>query len=107
MDYSRLFGRRLRAVRKSAKLTQEKLAEAARLNPKYLGQLERGEKRPSFDVIASLAKALRTTPATFFLFEREETDERVLRRKIDSVLQKCSSQQLQQIHRILTALVDI
>jgi len=107
MDYPKLFGKRLRAVRKSAKFTQESLAEAARLNPKYLGQLERGEKRPSFDVIAALAKALRTPPATFFLFEREETDEKALRRKIESVLQKCSSQQLQQIHRILTALVDI
>jgi transcriptional regulator with XRE-family HTH domain len=107
MDYPKLFGKRLRAVRKAAKLTQERLAEAARLNPKYLGQLERGEKRPSFDVIASLAKALRTAPATFFLFEREETDERALRSAIDSVLRKCSSQQLQQIHRILTALLDI
>lgn len=107
MDYPKLFGKRLRAARKAAKLTQERLAEAARLNPKYLGQLERGEKRPSFDVIVALAKVLRTTPATFFLFEREETDERALRRKIDNVLQKCSGQQLQQVHRILTALLDI
>ncbi len=42
MDYPRLFGNRLRAMKKSAKLTQEKLAESARLNHKYLGQLERG-----------------------------------------------------------------
>jgi transcriptional regulator with XRE-family HTH domain len=35
-------------------------AEAAHLNPKYLGELERGEKRPSFEAILALAKACPT-----------------------------------------------
>jgi transcriptional regulator with XRE-family HTH domain len=56
MDQLKLFGRRVRAVRKAAKITQEQAAEAARLNPKYLGELERGEKRSSFEAILALAK---------------------------------------------------
>lgn len=44
MNQLTLFGMRLRAVRKSGGITQEEAAEKARLNPKYLGQIERGEK---------------------------------------------------------------
>ena len=39
-------GKRVRAVRKAAKITQEKAAERAGLNSKYLGQIERAENDP-------------------------------------------------------------
>jgi transcriptional regulator with XRE-family HTH domain len=106
MDQVRLFGKRIRTLRKAAKLTQEKAAEEARLNSKYLGQIERGEKRPSLDAILALAKALKVSPASFFQFDREENDERVLRRKIDGLLHDRSAQQLQQAYRMLRALLE-
>lgn len=106
MDQPKLFGRRLRAVRKAAKITQEKAAEEAHLNPKYLGEIERGEKRPSFDAILALAKALNVSPAVFFHFDRLETDEKVLRRKIDLLLQRGSSEQLQQAYRLIKTLLE-
>lgn len=106
MDQPKLFGKRLRAIRKAAKITQERAAEEAGLNSKYLGQIERGEKRPSFDAIVTLAKALHVSPALLFEFDREENDERALRRKIEGLLQDRSSQQLQQAYRILRALFE-
>ncbi len=106
MDQLKLFGRRVRAVRKAAKVTQEETAEAAGLNSKYLGEIERGEKRPSFEAVLSLAKALRTTPAAFFEFNRVETDPKVLRRRIDSLLGQCTPQQLQQAYRLIKALLE-
>jgi transcriptional regulator with XRE-family HTH domain len=106
MDYPKLFGKRVRAVRKAAKLTQEKAAEEARLNAKYLGQIERGEKRPSFEAILALAKALDVSPTVFFQFDREERDERALRRRIDSLLQKVQSERLQLAYRILKTITE-
>jgi transcriptional regulator with XRE-family HTH domain len=106
MDQVRLFGKRIRTLRKAARMTQERAAEAARLNSKYLGQIERGEKRPSLDAILALAKALQVSPASFFHFDREEIDERVLRRKIEGLLHDRTLQQLQQAYRTLRSLLE-
>ncbi|MGD0921678.1 MAG: helix-turn-helix transcriptional regulator [Terriglobia bacterium] len=106
MDQPKLFGKRVRAVRKAAKITQEEAAEAAGLNPKYLGEIERGEKRPSFEAILALAKALRVSPAVFFHFDREETDEKILRKRIEALLQKCRPQQLQQVYRVVKVMLE-
>jgi transcriptional regulator with XRE-family HTH domain len=106
MDQPKLFGKRVRAVRKAARITQEGAAEAAGLNPKYLGEIERGEKRPSFEAILALSKAMHVSPALFFHFDREEADERILRKRIEALLQKCNAQQLQQVYRVTKALVE-
>jgi transcriptional regulator with XRE-family HTH domain len=106
MNQPRLFGRRVKAARRARRLTQEELAEAAHLNPKYLGQIERGEKSPSFEVMVVLAKSLQISPAIFFQFDREETDDKALRKKIDVLLQKGSAEQLQLIHRLVKVLLE-
>ena len=51
-------GENIRIYRKSAKLTQEKLAEVADLHPNYIGEVERGEKTISIDALARIAKAV-------------------------------------------------
>jgi transcriptional regulator with XRE-family HTH domain len=104
MEQAKLFGRRLRAVRKAARITQERIAEQAQINPKYLGELERGEKKPSFDALIALAKALRVPPATFFQFDREERDAKVLRTKIEMLLDDCTADELNQVYRVAKAL---
>jgi transcriptional regulator with XRE-family HTH domain len=106
MDQPKLFGKCVKAARKRAKLTQEKLAEAAHLNPKYLGQIERGEKSPSFEVIVALAGRLDVSPAVFFSFEREETDEKALRTQIESLLQKGNVPELRMFYRLAKAMVE-
>ncbi len=54
----------IHAARKSAGLTQEDLAEKARVHRTYISQLERGLKSPTVDVLARIASALGTTPAS-------------------------------------------
>ena len=51
-------GSRVRESRKKAKYTQEVLAEKADIAVTYLGEIERGEKTPSLDVLLALANAL-------------------------------------------------
>jgi transcriptional regulator with XRE-family HTH domain len=100
MEQAKLFGRRVRAIRKAAGITQERIAEQAQINPKYLGELERGEKKPSFDALIALARALRVPPVAFFQFDREERDDRTLRKKIDSLLDGCTVHELNQMYRV-------
>src|SRR5260370_35449411 len=102
----KLFGKRVRTLRRAAKVTQEDAAERARLNPKYVGEIERGEKRPSFEAILALANALETSPAAFFQFDREEYDEKLLRKKLAALLNKCEGHELQHIFRIFKASVE-
>jgi len=53
----------VREHRRSLGLTQEKLAELAGINERYLQKLEAGENQPTVSVIFQLCKALNTTPA--------------------------------------------
>jgi transcriptional regulator with XRE-family HTH domain len=51
-------GARIKALRKSRRLSQERLAEKADIAPKYLSRLEVGQQSPSIETLASLAEAL-------------------------------------------------
>jgi transcriptional regulator with XRE-family HTH domain len=61
--YRRTVGQQIRAYRREAGLTQEKLAEKAGLSYKYLGEVERGVVNVSLDSLMRLAKALKVKVA--------------------------------------------
>jgi XRE family transcriptional regulator, regulator of sulfur utilization len=61
-------GRRVHQLRKSAHLTQEQLAGLVGVDPKYLGNIERGEKSASLEVIEKLIEALKIEPYELLLF---------------------------------------
>lgn len=105
-DQPKVFGKRVRTIRKAANITQEDAAERAKIHPKYLGEIERGEKRPSFEAILALADALGTSPAAFFQFEKEESSERVLRKKVEALIGMATVEQLQQAYRVLRAMLE-
>lgn len=49
---------KIRNLRKDKNITQEELAFKAGLNRAYIGYIERGERKPSVDTLAKIAKAL-------------------------------------------------
>ncbi len=57
----------LREQRVSARLSLRQLAEQAGVSNPYLSQIERGLRRPSADVLQSLAKALRISAEQLYL----------------------------------------
>jgi transcriptional regulator with XRE-family HTH domain len=59
LAYRRTVGQQIRAYRKGAGLTQEKLAEKASLSYKYVGEVERGVVNVSLDSLMRVAKALK------------------------------------------------
>ena len=56
---SKKVGIRIRLIRKEKGITQEGLALEAGLNRAYVGYIERGERNPSTETIAKVAKALK------------------------------------------------
>jgi transcriptional regulator with XRE-family HTH domain len=79
-DAAPSFGVVLRRLRKTAGLTQEKLAEVADLRRTYVSILELGQQQPTLTTILKLAKALRCPAAEIVgLVEVERT--RVRRRR--------------------------
>jgi transcriptional regulator with XRE-family HTH domain len=107
MNGQALFGKRIRSIRDAASLSRELVAEKADINVNYLGEIERGEKWPSLEVIEHLAKALNVSPPTLFEFEAEESDSSVLQGKLQGVLAKRNTEELQQALRVLKALFQI
>jgi len=55
----KLLGGGIRKYRKLAGLTQEKLAERVDINAVYMGQIERGFRVPTVDVLLRIARALK------------------------------------------------
>ena len=53
-----MLGATIRRYRTRKNVSQEKLAELADLHHNYVGELERGEKAASIDVLVKIAKAL-------------------------------------------------
>lgn len=52
------FALRMKACREAKGISQEKLAEYAKLHRTYIGSIERGEKIPSLVTVVKISKAL-------------------------------------------------
>ncbi len=70
MDVKKQFGKKLKALRLSKKLSQEKLALEADLDRTYIPSIEKGERNVSLEVIYKLAKALDISVIDFFKSEK-------------------------------------
>ncbi|MCC8410986.1 helix-turn-helix domain-containing protein [Mucilaginibacter sp. UR6-1] len=60
------FGRKLRDLRTSQKLSQEQLANIAEIPLSQVGRIERGEINPTLSTINALATALKIEIKNFF-----------------------------------------
>jgi transcriptional regulator with XRE-family HTH domain len=69
LELKKLFGRRLRYIRRSRDLTQEQLADITGLSTNFISLLENGDASPSFETLEKLANALETPVFQFFRFD--------------------------------------
>jgi len=106
MDDQLLFGKKVRAVREAANISRELAAEKAGITVSYLGEIERGEKWPSIEILRSIATALNAPLSTFLEFEAQEIDTAILREKLNRVLDNRTTEQQQQALRVLKALFE-
>jgi len=66
LQHRKKIGDAIRTYRKKTAFTQERLAEIVELNPKYIGEVERGEKIISIEALLRIAKAVKIPIRDFF-----------------------------------------
>jgi len=67
-EVSKKLGKRINQLRAVKKMTQEKLALEADLNRAYIGYIECGERNPSTETVAKIAKVLKISLNELFKF---------------------------------------
>lgn len=105
MKHRELFARRVRKLRKAAKISLETAAERGNITGNFWGDVERSKKVPSLDTIVAMAEGLGVSPSTLLLLEREE-DPRDIKKRIDALLDKATPQQIELLHRIIRTVIE-
>lgn len=100
-DWAKLFGKQLARLRRAKDVKQHKLEEKIGSGPQYVSHLETGRSKPSFDNIFEIAEALDSSAMDLFFLEGLDDKREVLRRRIDSVLDRCDEAQLRKIYRLI------
>ncbi|OGI19922.1 MAG: hypothetical protein A2255_01575 [Candidatus Melainabacteria bacterium RIFOXYA2_FULL_32_9] len=67
-EFLRKVGLKISIIRKSKKLSQEKLAEMVNSATSYIGTIERGEQNPSLILLKKISEALEVDIREFFNF---------------------------------------
>jgi transcriptional regulator with XRE-family HTH domain len=67
-------GRAVRRLRRERRLTIEALAFASEMHPTYLSEIERGVRNPSWEKVASLARALGVPVSTLAVAAEREAE---------------------------------
>jgi len=102
-----LFGRRIRSLRNLKGWTQQELGERADINYKFLGEIERGQQNPSFEVLTKIAKALGIEILELFRFEHETLDRNHIEKIINEILKDISDDSLRQVLILLQVLYPV
>lgn len=95
----------IKGKRKDKNMSQAKLAEKAGISPKYLGEVERGEGNISIDKLESISLAL-GCPASDLLDNTHKEGRPLLMNEIDNMLHKASNTEVENVYRVVKALLN-
>ena len=68
-NIKKLLGNRIREIRRSKNLTQEKLAELVGIGTPNISYIETGKYAPSMDTLEKIAEVLEVKPFELYMFE--------------------------------------
>jgi len=109
VNLRRLFGNRIRELRKAKKLSQQGLAAKAGLHYTYIGSVERGESNISFDNIVKITDALEIPLRELFTFPingQPITEIERLRAEMAALLEGKDYEKLRLSLRVLNAIFE-
>ena len=100
-------GERIRELRKHAGLTQEKLALDANIGVSFLGDVERGLKKPSIETLEKLLSALGMTLIDFFNFDLKYNPikESSALDKINALLKRLPENEIETVYNIVVEIL--
>lgn len=105
MENVKAFGLRVKELRVSRKLTQDKLAEKLDINSKYLSRIEMGYSFPSFEVLARIAAVLQVEMMDFFDFSHGARTTGELRKEMRKMVEHADDEKITLAYKTLKAIL--
>lgn len=102
-DLNKQLGKRIKQIRKTAKLTQERLAEKTGLSIEYISRIERGIAQPSLKTIEKMVEVLNVEVRSFFdfkapvLFRDKNQEANKKKEYIDAILSKLKDLEIHEL----------
>ncbi len=104
MEKLKLFGRRIKELRKSKKMTQEQLSEILGLYQKQIGNIETGSYFTTMPNLEKLAEIFDVDIKDLFDFEHQKSEQE-LKADINKLTNNASYEQLKLIHRLINSVL--
>ena len=103
MDDKEQLGLKIRSLRKSKKITQEKLSEIIGISPRQMVKIEMGQVYPSIEVLQKIAGALDVPIVN--LFDNEYCDDyEILKEKLHSKIDKLNEKNIRFLYIVASNL---
>lgn len=99
IDYV-IIGTRIREIRKSKKMTQEKLAEMSGVEPSNISHIERAATKLSLPTLINIANALDVT-LDELVYNNLNKSTHVSVKMIDELLSDCSPEELKALTEVI------
>jgi DNA-binding helix-turn-helix protein len=103
----KLFGQKVKNLRKLHNYTQEKMSELIDIDVRQVARIEAGESLPSVETLQKMAKILDVTPNDLLNFDNNETNSSKLSLKsdINDILSLAKEEQLILIKKLILAVL--
>ncbi len=93
-------GKRIQEIRKSKKLTQEKLAEMIGIDTPNLSNIERGKRFVSSDTLEKIIKSLNVKEKDLFDFEHVKSKNELIN-SINNILNESDIKEIEYFYRMI------
>lgn len=101
-----VFGKRLKALRKGRKMTQEELADKLGLHNSYIGLLERGERIPSLLTLDKIARYFGVKPADLIMDEPKHQRYDMKQKELLYIVNEGSPEDLEKLYKIAKIVME-
>jgi transcriptional regulator with XRE-family HTH domain len=101
---NRLLGMRIKEIRQSRKISQDKLSEKLDIDPKYLSRIEVGKATPSLDLLIKTASLLNVELKELFEFSHLENVGN--KNQIEILLKGLSDEKRKLVIKLIKAVVN-
>ena len=104
MNTLKLFGKRLKEIRKSKNITQEQLAEHVGIEPKQICRIENGTCFTTFEKLQKIAQTLDVEIYEFFRFEHKKPKDALIK-EMNELFTNAPDEKIETIYKIVTTLL--
>ncbi len=100
----KLFGRRLKEIRRSKNFTQEQLAETVGIEPKQICRIENGTCFTTFEKLEKIAQTLNVDIHEFFIYKHKKPKDALVK-EMNKIFENASDEKIEIIYKIVTVLL--